>query len=177
MRQKVDRQLLERFLHALAADADQHVDVYLTGGATAILLGWRDATIDVDLRLIPDNDRILRAIPELKERMNINVELASPADFIPDLPGWKTRSQFIMQDREVAFYHYDFYAQALSKIERFHQLDVLDVKEMLARKLIEPDRLRELFEAIVPVLYRFPAISPEGFRRNLNSILSECSSC
>lgn len=176
MRQKVDRQRLERFLHALAADADQHVNVYLTGGATAVLLGWRNATIDVDLQIIPEDDRMLRAIPALKEQMNINVELASPADFIPEVPGWKTRSKFIMQDRAVAFYHYDFYAQALSKIERFHERDVLDVKEMLQRRIIEPGRLRELFEAIVPFLYRFPAISPEAFRQNLDSILSATSS-
>lgn len=172
MRQKVDRQRLEQFLRALAAEADQHVDVYLTGGATAVLLGWRDSTIDIDLSMLPDNDRMLRAIPALKERMNINVELASPADFIPEVPGWKTRSLFIMQDRAVAFYHYDFYAQALSKIERFHELDVLDVKEMLQRKLIDPVRLREMFEAIVPFLYRFPAISPQRFRQHLEAILS-----
>lgn len=172
MRQKVDRQRLERFLHALAAEADQHVNVYLTGGATAVLLGWRNATIDIDLQIIPEDDRMLQSIPALKEQMSINVELASPADFIPEVPGWKTRSRFIMQDRTVAFYHYDFYAQALSKIERFHERDVLDVKEMLQRRLIEPARLRELFGAIVPFLYRFPAISPEAFRQKLDSILS-----
>jgi len=171
MRQKVDRERLDQFLHALAAATDEHADVYLTGGATAVLLGWRDSTIDIDLSIVPENDSMLRAIPALKERIKINVELASPADFIPELPGWKTRSLFIMQDRAVAFYHYDFYAQALSKIERFHELDVLDVKEMLQRKLVEPARLREMFEAIVPSLYRFPAISPERFRQNLEVIL------
>lgn len=172
MRQKVDRQRLERFLHALAAETNQHLNVYVTGGATAVLLGWRNATIAIDLQMIPENDRMLCSIPALKEQMNINVELASPADFIPELPGWKTRSWFIMQDRTVAFYHYDFYAQALSKIECFHERDVLDVKEMLQRRLIEPARLRELFGAIVPFLYRFPAISPEAFRQKLDSILS-----
>ncbi len=172
MRQRVNRQRLEQFLHALAAEANQHADVYLTGGATAILLGWRDSTIDIDLSIVPENDSMLRAIPVLKERLNINVELASPTDFIPEVPGWKTRSIFILQDGLVAFYHYDFYAQALSKIERFHELDVVDVKEMLQRRLIDPVRLREMFEAIVPFLYRFPAISPETFRQNLEVVLS-----
>jgi len=173
MREKVDRDRLEKFLHAFAVEADRRVSVFLTGGATAVLRGWRSSTIDIDLHMVPDSDKMLRAIPELKERLNINVELASPADFIPELPGWEDRSEFIFQDNMVAFYHYDLYAQALSKIERFHEGDVLDVKEMLRRKLIAPDRLKEMFEAIVPFLYRFPAISPDTFRRNLDSILSK----
>lgn len=175
MRDKVDRDRLEKFLHAFASEADERVNVFLTGGATAVLRGWRGSTIDIDLRMIPDNDRMLRAIPNLKERLNVNVELASPADFIPELPGWESRSEFIFQDKMVAFYHYDLYAQALSKIERFHERDVLDVEEMLRRKLIDPGRLKEMFEAIVPLLYRFPAISPDGFRRNLNAVLSKNS--
>jgi hypothetical protein len=173
MRRKVDRKRLERFLRALAAAADQSMKVYLTGGATAVLVGWRDSTVDIDLQMIPDNDPAMHAIPALKEELNINVELASPSDFIPEIPGWETRSKFIMQEGAVSFFHYDFYAQALSKIERFHERDILDVKEMLNRKLVEPDRLRKLFEAIVPFLYKFPAIDPRAFRRNLDSVLSE----
>jgi hypothetical protein len=176
MRKKVDRTRIEQFLHALASEADTSVKVYLTGGATAVLIGWRQTTIDIDLHLEPDNDRMLRAIPLLKEQMNINVELASPADFIPLPPGWESRSTFIMQDGEVAFFHYDFYSQALAKIERFHERDVHDVKEMLERKLIEPQQLKEFFKMIVPFLYRFPAISPEAFRHNLDLIISEESS-
>jgi hypothetical protein len=176
MRQKVDRQRLEEFLRALASNTHQPAHVYLTGGATAVLLGWRTSTIDVDLRIVPDNDPMLRSISALKEQMNINVELASPADFIPEPPGWEVRSLFIMQERAVAFYHYDLYAQALSKLERFHDRDVHDVKAMLERNLIEPGKLKELFDAIAPLLYRFPAISPEAFRRNLESILASESS-
>jgi hypothetical protein len=172
MREKVDKPRLENFLHALAAEVEQPLRIYLTGGATAVLFDWRESTIDVDLHFVPDNDRILQSIPALKEKFNINVELASPADFIPETPGWETRSQFIMQDKDAVFYHYDLYAQALSKIERFHERDILDVQEMLKRKLVEPNRLRELFELVAPLLYRFPAISPEAFRRNLDSILS-----
>jgi hypothetical protein len=55
--------------------------VYLTGGATAVLYGWRDTTIDVDIKLIPDRDEILREIPRLKEALNLNVELAAPSQF------------------------------------------------------------------------------------------------
>ena len=173
MRQQVDRPRLERFLRALAVSAKQPTNIYLTGGASAVLLGWRDATIDVDLKMIPESDHLLRAIPTLKNELSVNVELASPQDFIPEVPGWQDRCRFIIQEGQVAFFHYDFYGQALSKIERFHERDVLDVNEMLRRKLVDPRRLRESFEAIAPVLFRFPSIDPGSFRRNLDSIVPE----
>lgn len=176
MRRKLDREKLDQFLHAIAAATDQTTRVYLTGGATAILLGWRDTTIDVDLKIEPENDQILRAISDLKEQLEINVELACPSDFIPEAPGWEARSKFVMQDRTVTIYHYDFYAQALSKIERFHERDIHDVKEMLRRKIIDPARLRDVFDAIEPLMYRFPAISKKAFKKKLESLLSEFSS-
>ncbi len=171
MRHKVDQQRLNDFLHAFAAAAEHPVKVFLTGGASAVLLGWRPSTIDIGLLIVPESDRMLREIPVLKERMKVNLELASLADFIPELSGWQTRSGFIMQEGAAAIFRYDFYAQALAKIERFHELDLVDVREMLCRNLIEPQRLLELFESIAPLLYRFPAIDPDAFRRNVEIVL------
>ena len=82
---------IRRFMQALAAEAREDARVYFTGGATAVLSGWRDSTIDVDLKLVPEQDALLRAIPALKESLELNVELASPADFIPVPPGWEDR--------------------------------------------------------------------------------------
>ena len=65
----------------------------------------------------------------------------------------------------MSFYHYDPYAQALAKIERGHAKDLADVDELISRGLVEPGRLRELFDAIEPHLYRYPAIEPRAFRR------------
>lgn len=143
---------------------------YLTGGATALLEGWRDATIDVDLKLVPESDDVLRAIQRLKEHLEINVELAAPSDFIPELPGWETRSRFVSQEGGLAFYQYDLYSQALSKIERRHHKDLADVQAMLDRGLIERQRLQELYDAIEPMLFRYPAIDPRTFRRAVQEI-------
>ncbi len=175
MRGRLDREKLDQFLHALAGSADQPTRMYLTGGASAVLLGWRDSTIDIDVKLEPEGDAILRAISRLKEELHVNVELASPSDFIPEPPGWESRSKFIMQDHALSVYHYDFYAQALSKIERFHERDVHDVREMLHRHIIAADRLKELFGAIEPLLFRFPAVNKETFKKNLDSILTDIS--
>jgi hypothetical protein len=171
MRHKVNSERVQAFMRALGHEAKQPAHVYLTGGATAVLLGWRDATVDIDLQIVPEDDHLFRALSALKEQLNINIELASPAHFIPELPGWEERSKFIAQEHLLAFYHYDLYAQALSKIERAYARDLQDVREMILRQLISPAKLRELFEVIFPFLYRFPAIHPSSFRRNLESFL------
>ena len=75
----------------------------------------------------------LREIPAIKDDLQVNVELASPAHFIPELPGWRDRSPFIVREGSIDFHHYDFYAQALAKIERAHARDLEDVREMSAR--------------------------------------------
>jgi hypothetical protein len=164
MRRLADRERIERFLRALGGEATREARLYLTGGATAVLLGWRQATLDVDLALEPQEDRVLRALPRLKESLELNVELASPADFIPALPGWAERSRFIAQEGHLAVFHYDLYAQALAKLERAHTQDLGDVRELLGRGLVAPEELWRLFRAIEPHLYRFPAIDPETFR-------------
>jgi hypothetical protein len=145
--------------------------VYLTGGATAVLYGWRNSTLDIDLRLDPERDEILRLFPELKERLSINVEFASPIDFIPVKEGWEARSPFVMQRGRVSVYHFDLYAQALSKIERGHRQDLHDVGSMLERGLIKPEGLEEYFSAIAPSLYRYPAIDEGTFRRAVGQIV------
>jgi hypothetical protein len=170
MREPVDKQRILEFLRALGREARGEVCVYLTGGATAVLEGWRSSTADVDLKILPDSDEILRSIPELKERLRVNVELAAPSDFIPELPGWQDRSRFIDRIGTASFLHYDPYSQALAKIERGHAKDLADVREMLARGLVEPAKLRSLFEDIEPLLFRYPAIDPKSFRRAVEDV-------
>jgi len=162
-------------MRALGAEADIPARIYFTGGATAVLLGWRETTIDVDIRMFPESDRLYRAISALKEELEINVELASPADFIPELPGWEGRSVFAAQEGGLTFHHYDFYAQALAKIERGHAQDLLDVQEMIHRRLVDPEAALGFFRAVEPRLYLYPAINPASFRRSAERILqAEC---
>jgi hypothetical protein len=87
---------LQQLIKALGDAVKKPGRVYLVGGATAVLLGWRDSTIDVDLKVIPDSE-ILKSLSDIKERLQINIELALPDDFIPELPGWQERSPFIQR--------------------------------------------------------------------------------
>jgi len=167
----VDAAGIRRFMQALGRAARRPARVYLTGGATAVLAGWREATIDIDLKLVPDDNALLRAIPELKESLQVNVELAAPIDFVPVQDGWEDRSRFITQEGPLAFYDFDLVAQALAKIERGHERDRGDVREMLERGLVTPAALRAAFEVIEPQLYRYPAVDPATFRRALDETL------
>jgi len=152
-------------MEALARAADHELRVYLVGGTTAVLMGWRSSTIDVDLVMSPEDDALLRAIPAIKERLRVNVELASPLDFIPVPPGWEDRSPLIARIGRVSFHHFDLYAQALAKLERGHRQDVVDVREMIGRGLVTGSRLLSYFEQVEPELYRYPALDPPSFRR------------
>jgi hypothetical protein len=175
MRSLADVDRISRFMKALGREADRASRVYLTGGATAVLHGWRESTIDVDIKMVPDLDRVFRAIPEIKERLQINVELASPDDFIPVREGWEDRSPFIAREGPLDFHHFDLYAQALAKIERGHALDVGDVREMFERRLVAPGNLLEYFAAIEPRLYRYPAIDPPSFREAVETAVRTMS--
>jgi hypothetical protein len=169
MRPPVDESRLRELAIRLGRAARGPTRIYLTGGASAVLEGWRGSTADVDLRFEPDLDELLRELPVLKESLGVNIELASPPDFIPELPGWRWRSPLVFQEGHVAVHHFDFYSQALSKIERGFQQDLDDVGKMIESGLVTPARLRELYETIEPELYRYPAIDPSAFRQKVEA--------
>jgi len=171
MRSLTSFESVRRFMEAVGRATRSESRVYFTGGVSAVLLGWRDATVDIDLSITPDDDEFLTLLPSLKTELGINVELASPAHFVPELPGWQDRSVFIARHGFVTFLHYDFYSQALSKIERGHDQDLRDVESMFDHGLVDARRLRELFEMIVPRLYRYPALSPESLRNAVEETL------
>jgi hypothetical protein len=127
-------------MSALGAAAREDAVCYLVGGGTAVLVGWRATTLDVDIRLEPEHADLLRELVHLKDELRINVELASPADFIPLPDGWRERSPFVGKEGKVVFRHFDPLSQALAKLERDHPL------------------------------YRFPAIDPRRFRARVEEV-------
>jgi hypothetical protein len=170
MRPLIDREKFERALRELAAKVRGAANIYVTGGATAVMEGWRTATVDLDLKADPEPGGFYEAIAELKDQIEINIELASPADFVPELPGWRERCLFISRHGQINFYHYDPYSQALSKIERHHDQDIKDVNAMLDRSLIDRDRLFQLFIEIEPQLIRYPRIESKVLRKDVLAI-------
>ena len=173
MRRSVSIETLKQFMQELAAAARSSGKVYFTGGATALLLGFRDQTIDIDLKLDPEPEGAFEAIAELKNRLDLNVELASPDDFIPAAADWRERSRHITSIGRLQFFHYDLSLQALAKLERGHAQDLEDVASFLRGGYVTPNELKARFAQIEPGLLRYPAIDPPQFKQKLEDFLKK----
>jgi len=171
MRAPLDADRLRRFIDALGRASMGPGTVFLTGGATAVLEGWRESTVDVDLKLDPEPPGAFEAIARLKDELDVNVELAAPDQFIPALAGWRDRSQLVAEVAGVVFRHYDYYAQALAKLERGHGRDISDVEAMVERGLVDVDRLLEFFEGSKPELIRYPAIDAHAYTESVEDLV------
>ena len=176
MRQRVTIETLQQFMEGLAAAARSPGKVYLTGGATALLLGFREQTLDIDLKLDPEPEGAFEAIAALKNHLDVNVELASPDDFIPAAADWRERSRHIASMGGVQFFHYDFASQALSKLERGHAQDLKDVASFLRGGHVTANELRKGFEQIQPGLVRYPAVDPQQFKQKIEDFLTNLAS-
>lgn len=164
MRPPVDIARLHAFMAAMGRKTKGPGSIYLTGGATALLHGWRPMTIDVDIKADPEPTDFFESIASIKDDLALNIELACPSDFIPELPDWRNRCLFIARHGLLDFYHYDPYSQALSKLERGHSRDLADVEAMLRDGLILKPFLLSLFQKIEPLLIRYPSLDPLSFR-------------
>lgn len=78
----------------------------------------------------------------------------------------------IVREGRADFYHYDFYSQCLTRIERGYDNDVAEAQRMVDEGLVQPRRLRDLFDAIEPRLIRYPVIHPPAFRRAVEAFLA-----
>jgi hypothetical protein len=170
VRGAADPERIRDLARALGRVVSPGTRMYLTGGATAVLEGWRDSTVDVDVRFEPDSDAALRRIGAIKEELELNVELASPLDFLPPLAGWRDRSRSRFREGNLEVFDFDPYSQALSKLERGFELDLDDVGKMVDTGLVEPGRLLELFGGIEDELFRFPAVDPASLRAAVESL-------
>lgn len=172
MRSTVDAQKVQNLLRELGRRAQGPGRIYLTGGACALLEGWRATTVDVDIKLDPEPPGVFEAIASLKNELRLNIELSAPDQYLPSPPDWRERSTFIGRWGEVDFFHYDFRAQALAKISRGHERDLSDVTAMIEKRLVEPDELENAARQIGPELIRFPAIDAAAFQKSVDEFLA-----
>ena len=171
-RSLVDADRIVRLMEGIGRRATGPGRVYLVGGSSAVIVGWRDATVGADIKLDPEPAAVFEAIALLKDELDMNVELAAPDQFVPPLPGWRERSPFIARYGEVDFFHYDFYGQALAKIERGHSTDLDDVQAMVGRGLIDLGELTRLFERVSRDLLRYPVIDEQALRAKLARVVA-----
>jgi uncharacterized nucleotidyltransferase DUF6036 len=172
MRALVDASKIRHLMREIGRRARGPGRVYLVGGASALLEGWRSTTVDVDLKLDPEPAGIFEVFGELKADLDVNIELSAPDQFLPPLPDWRERSVFIERQGEVDFFHYDFRAQALAKLARGYDRDRADVRAMLARNLLAKADLAAALATISPGLLRYPALDAAAFELRVGRFLA-----
>ncbi|MBI3957562.1 MAG: hypothetical protein HY328_02045 [Chloroflexi bacterium] len=113
-----------------------------------------------------DHSRFVAIVRELKESLSLNIEEASPAEFIPLPAGHRERSEFIGRYGQLDVFHFDLYSTALSKIERGTENDFADVLSLLGSGRLEIVQLTAYFQEILPL---FATLSlkqnPDTFQR------------
>lgn len=174
MRRELTRDALRELMEELSrtAPAGESFRVYLVGGGTAVLSGWRSATVDADL--YAEREEVFRDIQGIKERLQLNIEFARPEHFVPPLPGTSDRHLFIERVGDVEFFHYDPYAQLLSKLVRGFRKDLLDAERFVESGMVDPEKFRALVGKIPRSEYaNYPTLSPESVRAAVDRFFSQ----
>jgi hypothetical protein len=103
-------------------------------------LGLRSATLDVDYVAASENPRALqefeRLLPRLKDEIDVNVEPASPGDFMPVPRGVLERSRYVRNYGSVAVYHYHYPTLILAKAARGAERDLADIELLLRAGIV-----------------------------------------
>ncbi|GAC1311178.1 MAG: hypothetical protein NVSMB27_47930 [Ktedonobacteraceae bacterium] len=184
MRQNVTRIDIDKFLTALGKAYRKAGRLYLAGGAGLVHMGLRaGSTLDIDIVIeASDEDEMITVIRRLVDQMQINIEFASPADFIPIPAQWSAHSKYIGRYGKIDAFYFDLYSLALSKISRGNDRDLIDVKLLVQQKLISLDELDAAFNEVLPRMGRRPYINlnPQKFaewyavvRQQLQDLLSK----
>ncbi len=174
MRPPIDRLRVHYFLVKLGIEFHYPARLYLVGGTTLVYEGLRQQSLDIDISYeVADEHEaeFSRVIRRLKEDMQINIELASPGDFIPLPAGWKERAKFVGRFGQVDVFHFDLYSTALSKIERGREGDYEDILAMLRSEQINMVELESAFANILPRVERESLKrDPDKFIRNFAAL-------
>jgi hypothetical protein len=136
VRQRTDRERLSRFLQALGRRLRQPVRFYLVGGSVLIDLGLRSSTLDIDYVAFADDPTVLaeleQAIRVLKNDLDVNVEPASPADFLPIPQTVLERSKYVGRRGRLEVYYYHLPSQVIAKAARGLEQDLADAERLIS---------------------------------------------
>ena len=176
MRQRVGRQEIEQFLIQVGRTR-QPGRLYLTGGAALVHRGIRPGqTLDIDIQITLDPANLAAQIAQLKQKMNINIEFASPGDFIPLPMQWEARSAFIKRYEQVDVFYFDWYSLALSKMQRANRQDVVDVQLLVRQGFVDVTELDRLCQDVLNKIGRppydklLPNLSQQQFSQHYQAV-------
>jgi len=170
----VDKRVIEAFLQQLGRTFRKPGRLYLVGSAALIHAGLRPGfTQGIDIQVSGANEaELIVDVQRLIQQMQINVEFASPADFIPLPSGWEMHAQYVGRYGEVDVFYFDFYSIALSKIERGNTRDIEDVKLLVQQGIIKLDELDRAYQEVLAQLGKgkYPRVTPQRFSERYNAI-------
>lgn len=174
MRPNVDKQTIESFLQQLGRTFRKPGRLYLVCGAALVHAGVRPGfTQDINIQVGGANEsEFIIGIQRLIQQMQINVEFASPQDFIPLPSQWEAHAQFVARYGQIDVFYFDFYSIALSKIERGTTRDIEDVKLLVQQQRIELNELDAAYQEVFAQLGkgRYLKVTPERFAERYASI-------
>lgn len=174
MRPSVDKKAIDAFLAQLGRNFRKPGRLYLVGGAALVHLGIRPGfTQDIDVQVSGANEgELIVTIQQLMQQMQINVEFASPSDFIPLPAHWETHAQYVGHYGGVDVFYFDFYSIALSKIERGNNRDIADVRILVQKGIIDLNELDAAYQDVLAQLGhgRYPRITPQRFTERYAAI-------
>jgi len=173
-REPVDRGRIREFLLELSCRFRHTARILLVGGTTMVYEGLRGKTLDIGVKLVVEpryHGELIRAIRDLKDELDVNVEEAAPDEFIPLPSGSDRRHEYVGRFGEIDGYHYDLYSTALSKIERGRTQDIEDVLDLLRAGRIRWEELSSFFDEILPAVGTAGLRQdPEAFRANFEHL-------
>lgn len=174
MRPNVDKGQIENFLQNLGRVFHKPGRLYLVGGAALVHAGLRPgSTQDIDLEIrASDEDELTNAIRQLKDKMKVNVEFASPADFMPVPRQWEMNAKYIGRYGTIDVFYFDFYSIALSKIQRGNTRDIHDVKLLLQHGFVTLEGLDAAYGEVLPQVGKRPyhRLDPTQFASRYNTM-------
>ncbi len=174
MRPNVDKKAIESFLQQLGRAFHKAGRLYLVGGAALVHAGVRPGFtqhIDIQVEGANEGDLII-SIQRLMQQMQVNIEFASPKDFIPLPLQWEPHAQYVGCYGQIEVFYFDFYSIALSKIEQATTRDIEDVRLLVQQQRIALDELDAAYQEVLAQLGtgRYPKITPERFAERYAAI-------
>lgn len=158
-------------------DIHQPGRMYLAGGAVLVHKGIRSGqTLDINLQVTVDPANLVGEIARLKQRLDINIEFASPGDFMPLPAQWEARSEFVKRYGQVDVFYFDWYSLVLSKIQRSSRQDLIDIQLLVSQGFVETIELELFYQEVLnkigepPVVGRFPNLSRQQFSSHYQAI-------
>lgn len=152
MRAPADQARIQRFLETLGSRLQRPLRLYLVGGTVLVHSGLREATLDIDFVARSEDPmaeaEFERLLPDLKERLNVNAEPASPGDFLPVPTDVLDRSRFVRRYGRVDVHYYHLPTLALTKVARSAERDIVDIERLIEAGLIKWDDVEAVWQEV-----------------------------